>query len=192
MGSKYIIETNGTVRECLHRCLDAGCIPLTLGEVKQAMKEGKLSKNRWYDTSTIRLEDGTHKDATMQELQDILSGKLSGALLVNYLVGYSNADGLNNLDDGGSFVRHSSPTKKSISNPALNVKGVEVPDYVENLLSLGEGKECEKPNFNPSLKEVCLWWIHTYPKDVFTGKTKDSKGIVAIRKEMEKLLRKMK
>ena len=39
-----------------------------------------------------------------------------------------------------------------------------------------------------SLYGICKWWIETYPKDIFVGKTKEIKEIVEVRKLMEKIL----
>ena len=38
------------------------------------------------------------------------------------------------------------------------------------------------------LKDVCRWWIETYPEDIFIGKTSEVKLIVEIRERMEKIL----
>jgi hypothetical protein len=39
------------------------------------------------------------------------------------------------------------------------------------------------------LKEICLWFIHTYPDDIFVSKPEE---IVEIRENCKKLLKKMK
>lgn len=41
-----------------------------------------------------------------------------------------------------------------------------------------------------SLYGVCKWWIETYPKDVFVGKTEEIKEIVDVREIMKKILAK--
>jgi hypothetical protein len=38
------------------------------------------------------------------------------------------------------------------------------------------------------MKEVCLWWVHTYPADIFVKSPED---VVKARECMERLLKKM-
>jgi hypothetical protein len=42
------------------------------------------------------------------------------------------------------------------------------------------------------LKELCLWFIYTYPEDIFTGKTWEISEIVAIRENCKKILKQLK
>jgi hypothetical protein len=42
------------------------------------------------------------------------------------------------------------------------------------------------------LKEICLWFIHTYPEDIFTGKSGEGLEIIAIRENCKKILKQLK
>ena len=39
------------------------------------------------------------------------------------------------------------------------------------------------------LKEICEWWLQTYPSDIFIGKEQPTKLIVEIRERMREILK---
>lgn len=38
------------------------------------------------------------------------------------------------------------------------------------------------------IREICEWWIETYPEDIFIGKVHETKLIVEIRDNMKEIL----
>jgi hypothetical protein len=50
--TKIKIFENGTVRDCLKRCLDEGYIPATLKQVWDLRAKGKIPM-QWYNTGTF-------------------------------------------------------------------------------------------------------------------------------------------
>lgn len=93
----------GTVLSAIKDCLADGRRPLTIKEVYDLRKSGKI-ENVWYDTGTIYFK-GEIRNVTIEELKNIEETyKKGGRLLYLGLNDYDGFVGNYYLGDGGRFV----------------------------------------------------------------------------------------
>lgn len=102
---KYEIIEKRTVKECLRYCLEKGIIPLSIKEIRLAIRTHKIEK-AWYNSREVLLdEEGTISvlELDLKLIEDILEGKIKGRLL--FLSDISNGlIGIDNLSSDGRFV----------------------------------------------------------------------------------------
>lgn len=101
----FRIYDNGTVKECLGRCLDDGYFPLNVEGVRELSNKKVISKDKWYDTSTV-LIDGVQRDAALDELKNIKDFYKKGGrvLFVSSRSGGGDISGSSYLHSDGRFV----------------------------------------------------------------------------------------
>lgn len=101
----FKIYDGDTVEKCLSRCLDDGNFPLNIKDVRELRNKDVISKDKWYDTSTV-LIDGVQRDATFDELKNIKDFYKNGGrvLFVNGRNGSGDVVGDDYLYYAGRFV----------------------------------------------------------------------------------------
>ncbi len=96
------IFENGTVKECLQRCLSEGYRPATAVKVnKLAMR--RIIPHQYYTTATVSFK-GQTRDAELSELENIEQFYQDGGRLFFVICGCGNQGGYDGLDNDGCFV----------------------------------------------------------------------------------------
>jgi len=103
MKTEIKIFKNDTMKNCIKKALDEGYTILTLNEVLKFKKEGKIDKNKYFDSRTfgyIKNNKFVVKDLTKKELMDYVTDKWKFGRPLAFGNFYYDVVGVNYLNFG--------------------------------------------------------------------------------------------